>query len=231
VVATMAMPVLTEIEVTAPTTTATMTRPKIGTFVPPFTTGVPVSNSVPMYPNPQVRPRLDDRYITIQNLFREQPYGLPNSMMENLHNNVSASADHYPFTPFNTHSPSSSSVFGKSAIPALTTEFMMLFRRQMDESNHEMVNLLTQQIDTVFNPLIQSTNQSYQTLATQMGRKTDFFAPPQPVYQQIPQIQSIPRIQNIPQIKNTQPLQVVEPMVQRQQHTSYGLIYKRNLGQ
>jgi len=28
----------------------------------------------------------------------------------------------------------------------------------MDESNHEMVNLLTQQIITVFNHLIQTTN-------------------------------------------------------------------------
>jgi len=48
----------------------------------------------------------------------------------------------------------------------------------MDDINHEMVNLLTQQIDTVFNPLIQSINQSYQALATQVGRIADLFAPP-----------------------------------------------------
>jgi len=46
---------------------------------------------------------------------------------------------------------------------------MMLFRQQIDESNHEMVNLLTQQIGTEFNPLVQNTNQGYQALATQMG--------------------------------------------------------------
>jgi len=63
---------------------------------------------------------------------------------------------------------------------------MMLFRQQMDESNHEMVNLFTQQIGTMFNPLIQSKNQSYQALATQMGRISDFFIPLQPVYQRIP---------------------------------------------
>jgi len=34
----------------------------------------------------------------------------------------------------------------------------MLFRKQMDERNHEMINLLTQQIGMVFNPLIQNTN-------------------------------------------------------------------------
>ena len=45
----------------------------------------------------------------------------------------------------------------------------------MDESNHEMVNLLTKQIGTVFNPLNQNVNQGYQEIATQMGRIADFF--------------------------------------------------------
>jgi hypothetical protein len=48
----------------------------------------------------------------------------------------------------------------------------MLFRQQMDESNHEMVNLLKQQIGTVFNPLMQTTNQGYQALAAQMGENS-----------------------------------------------------------
>ena len=76
----------------------------------------------------------------------------------------------------------------------------------MDESNHEMVNLLTQQIGTVFNPLIRDTNRSYQALTTQMGRIADFFAPPQPIYQPVTQIQ------------NQQSLRLVEQMVQRQKH-------------
>jgi len=98
-------------------------------------------------------------------------------MMKNLHN-IPAFTEHAnPFTPFNTHSPSSSSVFGISTLPALTIVSMMLFRQQMDESNHEMVNLLTQQISMVFNPLIQTTNQDYQALATQIGRIADFFTP------------------------------------------------------
>jgi len=45
-----------------------------------------------------------------------------------------------------------------------------------------------------------------------MGRIADFSSPPQTVHQQIPQIQ------NIAQNQNPQPLQVVEPMVQIQQH-------------
>jgi len=60
----------------------------------------------------------------------------------------------------------------------------------MDKSNHEMVNLLIQQIGTMFNPLIRDTNRSYQALTTQMGRIADLFAPPQPVYQPIPQVQN-----------------------------------------
>jgi len=86
---------------------------------------------------------------------------------------------------------------------------MISLRQQMDDSNHEMVNMLTQQIGIVFNPLIQSTNHIYQALTTQIGIITDFFALPQPVHQQIP------RIQNNHQIKNPQSLQIVEPMVQR----------------
>jgi len=119
---------------------------------------------------------------------------MPILMMENLHN-----------------IPSSSSVFGRSTLPTLTTQSMMLFRQQMDESTHEMVILLTQQVGTVFNPFIQTTNQGYQALATQMRRIANFFTPPQTVYQQIP------HIQNIPQAQITRHVQIVEPVVQRQQ--------------
>jgi len=64
-----------------------------------------------------------------------------------------------------------------------------------------MVNLLTQQMGTMFNSLILDTNQSYQALSTQMGRITYFFAPPQTIHQPIPQVQ------------NPQPLRLIEPMV------------------
>ena len=46
-----------------------------------------------------------------------------------------------------------SSIFGRNTLPVLTTDSMNLLRQQMDENNHEMVNLLTQQIDTVLNTL------------------------------------------------------------------------------
>ncbi|PNX89261.1 hypothetical protein L195_g045379, partial [Trifolium pratense] len=62
----------------------------------------------------------------------------------------------------------------------LTTASVLSLRQQMDESNHEIVNLLTQQIGTVFNPLIQNTNESYQMLAFQMSRIADFLGTPPP---------------------------------------------------
>jgi len=126
--------------------------------VPPFTAGVPVSTCVPTSPNPQLRARFDDRVINTQNFSKDQPYGMLTSMMEYLHNNPAFIEHTNPFTLFNTHNPSSSSVLGRNASPTLTTKCMLLFRKQMDERNHEMINLLTQQIGMVFNPLIQNTN-------------------------------------------------------------------------
>jgi len=119
---TMAMSVSTKMGVTAPTTIAAVTQLKMRTFVPPFTAGVHESTSIPAFPYPKVRARIDDRFTTIYNVYREQPYGKPTSMMTNFHNNTSAFADHAnPFTPFNSHSPSSSSTFRKNALLALTT--------------------------------------------------------------------------------------------------------------
>jgi len=128
---------------------------------------------------PSNKPRLDDRNVNMQYVLREQPYGMPTSTMANVQNSASVFAEQAnPFNVHDVHSPSSSSIFGRNTLPPLTTNSMNLLRQQMDESNHEMVNLLTQQISTVFNPLIRDTTRSYQALTTQMGRITDFFAPP-----------------------------------------------------
>lgn len=43
-------------------------------------------------------------------------------------------------------------------MPPLTTSSFMSVRTQMDESSHDMVNMLTQQIGIVFNHSIQNTN-------------------------------------------------------------------------
>jgi len=126
----------------------------MGTVIPPFTAGVPSTTSMPSTSAPSNRPRLDDRNVNVQNISREQLYGMPTSMMANVHNSASAFADQANlFIMHNVHSPSSSSILGGNTLPPLTTDSMNLLRQQMDENNHEMVNLLTQQIDTVLNTL------------------------------------------------------------------------------
>lgn len=72
---------------------------------------------------------------------------------------------------------------------------MMTLRQHMDESNLEMVNTLTQQMGTIFNPLITNTNQTYELLANQIGRIADFFGTPQV------QARSTPQISNFRQVK------------------------------
>ena len=58
---------------------------------------------------------------------------------------------------------------GMGYIPQITTSlnttFMMAMRQQMDESNLELVNTLTQQMRIIFNHLITNTNQTYELLA------------------------------------------------------------------
>lgn len=48
----------------------------------------------------------------------------------------------------------------------------------MDESNHEMVHMLTQQMGTILRILIQDSTQSYQQLETQIIRIRDFLGAP-----------------------------------------------------
>lgn len=48
----------------------------------------------------------------------------------------------------------------------------------MDDGNLKLVNTLTQQMGTIFNPLITNTNQTYELLENQMGRIADLFGTP-----------------------------------------------------
>jgi len=130
--ATMAMPSSTEMVVTAPSTvsmSAQMTRPEMGIVIPPFTTGVPSTTSMPSTSAPSNRPRLDDRNVNMQNVSREQPYGMPTSLMADVRNSASLFVDQANlFTMHNVHSPSSSSIFGRNTLPPLTTDWMNLLR-------------------------------------------------------------------------------------------------------
>jgi len=69
--ATMTMSVSIEMGVIAPATVSTiaaaMIQPKMRTYVPPFTTNIHVSTTILMSPHLQVRARLDDRFIAMEN--------------------------------------------------------------------------------------------------------------------------------------------------------------------
>ncbi|WJX30008.1 hypothetical protein P8452_18592 [Trifolium repens] len=159
---------------------------------------------------------------------RNYPYGMPTSMMQGLQTSASLFTESAPgvFVPNNQIVSGSATRNGN---PSLTNNALNALRQQMDESNHDMVNMLTQQIGTVFNPLIQNTNQSYQLLANQMGRIADFFGAPQVPNQQIQNVVSLqiaqaPNNAIMPAPNNVvnpinqiqQPVPVVEPQVQIQ---------------
>lgn len=73
----------------------------------------------------------------------------------------------------------------RQVMSSLTTSYLQYVRQQMDVSNHEMLNMLTQQINNVFNPLIQNTNHSYQQWMHQIGQIMSFFGAPQETTQPI----------------------------------------------
>lgn len=96
---------------------------------------------------------------------RKQPNGMPTFMMATLHNNVSTFVE--PVA--NTFSPlqglgSAVNNLGQniqppvggfsSQLPIFTNNYLAVIRQQMDKSNHEMVNMLTQHMGAIFNPLI-----------------------------------------------------------------------------
>jgi hypothetical protein len=93
----------------------------------------------------------------------------------------------------------------------------------MEDCYHEMVNMLTQQIGSVFKPLIRDTHNSYLALSDQMRRIADFFGAPPRKNVQIPQVQN-PRPVEVPvnrpndgNLANPVPQHMVELQVPRVQ--------------
>jgi len=108
---------------------------------------------------------------------KNYPYGMSPSFMVGHHTNPSPYSEnsnvmrpqfYYPGTNIPSSNPQQS----------LANASLMALRHQMEDCNHEMVNMLTQQIRTVFNPFIRETHNSYLTLFDQMGRIADFFGAP-----------------------------------------------------
>jgi len=90
--ATMAMPVSSDMGVTTPSTVSTsapLTRPEMGNVIPLFTVGVPSTTNIPSTSAPSNKPRLDDRNVNMQNVLREQLYGMSTSTVASVHNSAS----------------------------------------------------------------------------------------------------------------------------------------------
>ena len=51
-----------------------------------------------------------------------------------------------------------------------TNESLATFRQQLEESHHELVNMLTHQMAIVITPLLESNNIRYEYLAQQISR-------------------------------------------------------------
>ena len=153
---------------------------------------------------------------------RNQPYGMPPSFMVGLHNNPSNVSENLNAVHPQFYYPGPS-VPSSNPQQSLTNASQAALRQQMEGCNHEMVNMLTQKIGTVFNPLIRDTHNSYLALSDQMTRIADFFGVPPRRNVQIPQVQN-PRPVEVPVNRpndrnpaNLVPQPVVEPQVPRVQ--------------
>ncbi|WJX12400.1 hypothetical protein P8452_02908 [Trifolium repens] len=139
---------------------------------------------------------------------RNPQFGMPTTTMASLYN-----------WPSIESSPSSSAMGNRGNSLNLTNNSMNVLRQQMDESNHDMVNALTQQIGTIFNPVLQTANDNYLLLANQMGRMADFFGAPD-----APNNQRVPRAN-----PETQPEVQAQPVrVEREQPEPEVILVNRN---
>ena len=114
------------------------------------------------------------------------------------------------------------SIHGRTPQQSLTNSSLLALRQQMEDSNHEMVNQVTQQIGTIINPLIRDTYNRYQAMSAQMERIANFFGAPPARNTPAPQNQNTRAIE-IPaegldnqMPRNVAQQQVVQPRAQEE---------------
>jgi len=125
-----------------------------------------------------------------------QPYGMPSSFMVGLHTSPSTYSENLNVIRPQFYHPGMSAP-GSNPQQYFTNVFLVALRQQIEDCNHEIVYMLTQQISIVFNPLIQETHNSYIALSDQIGRIADFFATPPMRNTPAPQNQN-PRLVEMP---------------------------------
>jgi len=105
------------------------------------------------------------------------PPGRPTTSMLGLHTSKASSSQnlHAQLPPLFT--PRVAATF-PTPQQTLTSNSLAALRQQMEESNHEMVNMVIQHIGKVINPLIRDTNTSYERLSAQIERIANYFGAP-----------------------------------------------------
>jgi len=88
------------------------------------------------------------------------PYGMPLSLLQGLHTSPSTFSENVNVRLPHLFEPGKSVPF-RTPQQCLTNASLAALRQQMEDSNHEMFNQVTQQIGTIINPLIRDTNNSY----------------------------------------------------------------------
>ena len=137
-----------------PTLTTSQTGPLLSYVGPRGPLGTP-----PPRANLGSRPFVPPGFSTTW-MGREQPYGMPTTEMASLMNAASTFSEPLvnASSPLQGSGASRNQFLGgpSHTIPSLTNVSIAILRQQMDESNHDMVQMLAQTLSTVLNPLIQT---------------------------------------------------------------------------
>ncbi|KEH27909.1 hypothetical protein MTR_5g049110 [Medicago truncatula] len=127
------------------------------------------------------------RFLNLGNSGRGS-YGIPTSSTQTSHTSTLVFPENSNMTIPPLSNQGENISFGRSQqafIPfgspqqSLTNASINALRQTMADTNHDMVNMVTQQVTTVINPFIQETNSSYQSISQQMWRIADFLGAPQ----------------------------------------------------
>ena len=68
---------------------------------------------------------------------------------------------------------------------SLSNTSVAVLRQQMDDSNHELVNMLTNQMGTVFNPVLQESAETNRQVANQLTRLCNFLGAPASTFNKV----------------------------------------------
>ncbi|XP_058788296.1 uncharacterized protein LOC131662505 [Vicia villosa] len=83
--------------------------------------------------------------------------------------------------------PSAQNRANQNRVVPLSNTYVVVLRQQMDDNNHELVNMLTNQMGTVFNPIVQELTESNRQVVDLLTRLCNYLGAPQTTGRQPPQ--------------------------------------------